>query len=253
MAPRARWAGTRLSAVVAASAMLVGVGVGTAHAEVSATLGYDAQTDKGSLHNIAGVVGALDAYRAGYTGRGVGVALIDTGVTQVAGLNTGNVVNGPDLSFDSQDPATAHVDGFGHGTHMASIIAGRDAAGRAGQLRRPDPVQRHRPGREPDQRQGRLGQRRRGRQPGHRRHRLGGRSTARTRASTSGSSTCPTGPTRCRTTWSTRSPTPCRRPGATASSWSSPAATRATGPPTWPTPPPTRTCWPSARWTPRAP
>ncbi len=130
MAPRARWAGTRLSAVVAASAMLVGVGVGTAHAEVSATLGYDAQTDKGSLHNIAGVVGALDAYRAGYTGRGVGVALIDTGVTQVAGLNTGNVVNGPDLSFDSQDPATAHVDGFGHGTHMASIIAGRTAAGR---------------------------------------------------------------------------------------------------------------------------
>jgi serine protease AprX len=38
-------------------------------------------------------------------------------------------VNGPDLSFDSQNPAFAHVDAFGHGTHMAGIIAGRDAVG----------------------------------------------------------------------------------------------------------------------------
>ena len=129
MTTKARRAGARLSTVVAASAMLVGYGVGTAHAEVSPTLGYDAQADRGSLHNIAGVVGALDAYRLGITGRGVGVALIDTGVARVAGLDSGNVVNGPDLSFDSQDPATAHVDGFGHGTHLASIIAGRTAAG----------------------------------------------------------------------------------------------------------------------------
>lgn len=129
MATRTRWSGARLSAVAAATAVLAGYGVGTAHAEVSPTLGYDAQTDKGSLHNIAGVVGALDAYRLGITGRGVGVALIDTGVTRVAGLDSGNVVNGPDLSFDSQDPATANIDGFGHGTHLASIIAGRTAAG----------------------------------------------------------------------------------------------------------------------------
>src|SRR5437588_666465 len=38
-------------------------------------------------------------------------------------------VGDPDLSFASQDPAAAHVDGFGHGTHLASIIAGRDAVG----------------------------------------------------------------------------------------------------------------------------
>jgi serine protease AprX len=113
--------------VISASAVLVGTGVGTAHAAVDPALGYDVPDDRGSLHNIAGVVGALDAYRYGITGKGVGVALIDTGVTRVRGLDTGNVVNGPDLSFDSQDPATAHVDGFGHGTHMASIIAGRDA------------------------------------------------------------------------------------------------------------------------------
>jgi serine protease AprX len=38
-------------------------------------------------------------------------------------------VNGPDLSFDSQNPnGTLYVDEFGHGTHMASLIAGRDTA-----------------------------------------------------------------------------------------------------------------------------
>jgi serine protease AprX len=33
---------------------------------------------------------------------------------------------GPDLSFDSQDPNAAYVDNFGHGTAIASIIAGND-------------------------------------------------------------------------------------------------------------------------------
>jgi serine protease AprX len=59
------------------------------------------------------------------TGKGVGIALIDTGVAPVPGLKTGNVVNGPDLSLDSQDPAKRYVDGFGHGTHMAGIISAK--------------------------------------------------------------------------------------------------------------------------------
>src|SRR3954470_12864061 len=126
---RGRTGGRRAAALLAVSAAVLGTGVGVAHAGDSPALGYDAQGDRGSLNNIAGVVGALDAYRYGITGKGVGVALIDTGVTQVRGLDTGNVVNGPDLSFDSQDPATAYVDGYGHGTHLASIIAGRDAVG----------------------------------------------------------------------------------------------------------------------------
>jgi serine protease AprX len=119
------------SAVVtsAAATVLLGAGGGVAQAATSSGLGYDPVTDKGSLFNVEQAIGAQDLYAAGFTGKGVGVALIDTGVAPVAGLTSGNVVDGPDLSFDSQDASTAHVDGFGHGTHLASIIAGRDTAG----------------------------------------------------------------------------------------------------------------------------
>ncbi len=106
--------------------------VATAAPASADTLGYDPAALKGSLYNVATAVGALDSYRAGYTGKGVGVALIDTGVAPVPGLTSGNVVYGPDLSFDSQDPELQYIDAFGHGTHLASIIAGRDRAGSPG-------------------------------------------------------------------------------------------------------------------------
>jgi serine protease AprX len=38
-----------------------------------------------------------------------------------------NVINGPDLSFESQAPNLTNVDTYGHGTHLAGLIAGRDA------------------------------------------------------------------------------------------------------------------------------
>src|SRR5689334_6360469 len=85
--------------------------------------------DTGSLDEITSIIHARDSWAAGYTGKGVDVALIDTGVAPVQGLSSGNVVDGPDLSFDSVHPDVRYKDAYGHGTHMASIIAGRDQAG----------------------------------------------------------------------------------------------------------------------------
>src|SRR4051794_8546832 len=80
-----------------------------------------------SLTAVEQVIGAPAAWSAGARGQGVDVAVLDTGVAPVAGLDGPNkVIYGPDLSFDSQDPAKAYVDGYGHGTVMASLIAGND-------------------------------------------------------------------------------------------------------------------------------
>jgi serine protease AprX len=77
------------------------------------------------MPEVAGAINADDMWARGYTGKGVGVALIDTGVVPVQGLKSGNVVIGPDLSLESQGPQ-GNLDDFGHGTHMAGIIAGND-------------------------------------------------------------------------------------------------------------------------------
>ncbi|MFN2539126.1 MAG: S8 family serine peptidase [Mycobacteriales bacterium] len=79
------------------------------------------------MASVGQVVGAPAAWAAGATGQGVDVALLDTGVTPVPGLQGSNkLIYGPDLSFDSQDPNAANWDGYGHGTAMAGIIAGND-------------------------------------------------------------------------------------------------------------------------------
>jgi serine protease AprX len=75
------------------------------------------------------ITGADEFWRAGFTGAGVDVALIDSGVVPVDGLTwPGKVINGPDLSFESQADNLRYLDTFGHGTHLAGIIAGRDNA-----------------------------------------------------------------------------------------------------------------------------
>ena len=97
----------RLAAAAATSALVCGALVAAAPpagATYQAGLGYDPATATGSLYAIQLMTGAHAAYKAGWTGKGVDVALIDTGVAPVPGLTSGNVVNGPDLSFDGQEP-----------------------------------------------------------------------------------------------------------------------------------------------------
>ncbi|HYN18547.1 MAG TPA: S8 family serine peptidase, partial [Actinomycetes bacterium] len=72
------------------------------------------------------VTGAGEYWNNGITGKGVDVALLDSGVVEVNGLRSGKVVYGPDLSYEADNPSLRHRDTYGHGTHMAGIIAGRD-------------------------------------------------------------------------------------------------------------------------------
>ena len=54
------------------------------------------------MKEVRTAIGAETLWARGYTGQGVGVALVDTGVVPVPGLTSGNVTNGADLSFESQ-------------------------------------------------------------------------------------------------------------------------------------------------------
>ena len=95
----------------------------------SLAAGYDPASDVNSMLNTTAYTGATAWWDAGYTGKGVDVALIDTGVARVDGLDGDDkVVYGPDLSLESQSPDLRDLDTNGHGTFMAGLIAANSPA-----------------------------------------------------------------------------------------------------------------------------
>ena len=78
--------------------------------------------------NFAKTSGATSAWGRSLYGTGVGVAVIDTGISSMADFGR-RVVFGPDLSGEGTT-----VDTYGHGTVMAGLIggSGADSSGRTG-------------------------------------------------------------------------------------------------------------------------
>jgi serine protease AprX len=83
-------------------------------------VGYDPYAQPGSMWNASAAVGATDAWWEGYTGAGVGVAVVDTGIDTTHPALAGKVAAAVDFSGEN-NPSR---DVAGHGTYLASIIAG---------------------------------------------------------------------------------------------------------------------------------
>ena len=86
---------------------------------------YEAEKDPGSLYVVDKAIGARslwakkDGSGRALTGQGVSVAVLDSGVNEVAGLDgAGKVTYGPDLSIEANGLLTQQ-DTFGHGHETA--------------------------------------------------------------------------------------------------------------------------------------
>ncbi len=77
-----------------------------------------------TLDKSAGIMGIPAVWDLGYTGKGVKVALIDTGIDTSHPDLKGKVVQWKDFVNGKDDP----YDDFGHGTHCAGIIGGTGVA-----------------------------------------------------------------------------------------------------------------------------
>ncbi|WP_166355323.1 S8 family peptidase [Phytoactinopolyspora limicola] len=69
-------------------------------------------------------IGAPQVWDAGYTGAGVTVAVLDTGIDEQHPDLADAVLKAEDFTFSDDGP----IDYEGHGTHVASIVAGRGTA-----------------------------------------------------------------------------------------------------------------------------
>src|ERR1700751_2760905 len=87
------------------------------------------RTQTSNLSNAAPAVNAFAAWQSGYTGAGVGVALIDSGVSAHPDLKGGLFGGSRVVWNQSFVPGNGSaVDQYGHGTHIAGLIAGNGAS-----------------------------------------------------------------------------------------------------------------------------
>src|ERR1700730_14737645 len=78
-----------------------------------------------TLNNAASAVNAEFAWQSNYTGAGIGVALIDSGVSSHPDLNLGLLPLSRVVYQQSFVPGnSSSSDQYGHGTHVAGLIAG---------------------------------------------------------------------------------------------------------------------------------
>ena len=122
------------------------------------------------------------------------VALVDSGVSPVGSL-AGRVVNGPDFSDDARVDELRNLDAFGHGTHLAGIVAAVAPTPASSTSRSPTATARPRSA---------------GCSPAS----TGSPATATTAASTYASSTSPSARRAKAPTATTRSPSPPSAPGS---------------------------------------
>jgi serine protease AprX len=93
-----------------------------------------------SLNNATAAVNAPAAWNAGWTGTGVGVAVIDSGVDPSSGadLSGPTSLSGRVVYSTSFVPGNLSVlDAYGHGTHVAGIVAGSGASSQASNTSNP--------------------------------------------------------------------------------------------------------------------
>jgi serine protease AprX len=115
MTPNAGWslefnAARRLGGLLSVCIVLVSIGAAPVRAAT-----YDPTSDVNSMASTTAYTGAQAWWSAGYTGAGVDVAIIDSGVSPVQ-AERGKGRPGPDLSLESQSPGPHQPHTFGHGT-----------------------------------------------------------------------------------------------------------------------------------------